>query len=256
MPQANLTKEECLATFDGVNCALSRAFREFEEQLPPPVLVPTPHGLAPRYRPPLLEHALLMKLARLISVLSAMRLLVDVGQVHEQGILQRIADETGEDIFFLALGKQGGQLAIHRRYLTHFWREEFEAGADPAAYKIRHMVKRAEIQDYIAKQSPPPAQLPTGVSKMVYGVFSGFVHGASTHIFDLVDPRTGLYRLNGLPEFEDRLGYLRNALNYPLRGLMAGVVVARSLGHAATANSLLDEVTRLEQWIDAIASKE
>jgi hypothetical protein len=252
--KAKLSKEECLAKFVHVNTMLSAAFRELERELPGPVLVSTPHGLAPRYQSPLLEHALLMKLARLISVLWSMRLLVETGQVHEQGILQRVADEAGEDIIFLALGKQNGQLAIHRRYLTHFWREEFETGADPQTYKIRHMVKRSEIQDYISKNSPPPATIPSGVSRMVYGVFSGFVHGASTHIFDLVDLRTGLYRLNGLTEISDRLGYLRNALNYPLRGLMAGVVVARSLGHAAAADLLLKEVTRLEEWMDEHAN--
>jgi hypothetical protein len=191
-----------------------------------------------------------MKLARLISVLSSMRLLVEAGQVHEQGILQRVADETGEDIFFLALGRQNGELAIHRRYLAHFWREEFEAGPHPEKYQIRHMVKRSEIQDYIAKQSPPPAAIPKGVTRMIYGVFSGFVHGASTHIFDLIDPRTGRYRLNGLTDATDRLGYLQNSLNYPLRGLMAGVVVARSLGDANVADSLMMKVTRLERWMD------
>lgn len=251
MSSTKLTKEMCVSKFEQVNSALSRAFREFEGQLPRPMLVSTAHGLAPRYKPPLLEHALLMKLARLISVLWSMRLLVEAGQVHEQGILQRVADETGEDILFLALGKQNGELAVHRRYLTHFWREEFEGDADPKTYKIRHMVKRVEVQEYIAKQSPPPAAMTTGVSKMVYGVFSGFVHGASTHIFDLVDLRSGLYRLNGLDEIADRLGYLENALNYPLRGLMAGVMVARSLGHQAAADALLEEVTSLEQWMNA-----
>jgi hypothetical protein len=50
--------------------------------------------------------------------------------------LQRIADETGEDIFFLALGKQNGIRAIHRQYLKNFWREEFEGSADPKSYQL------------------------------------------------------------------------------------------------------------------------
>ncbi|MEJ7777257.1 MAG: hypothetical protein WKF52_07740 [Sphingomicrobium sp.] len=58
-----------------------------------------------------------MKLARLISITSALRRLVESGHVHEQGILQRASDETAEDIIFLTLGKQNGLRAIHRKYL-------------------------------------------------------------------------------------------------------------------------------------------
>jgi hypothetical protein len=43
-------------------------------------------------------------------------------------------------------------------------------------------------------------------------VFSGFVHGASTHIFDLFDAETGQYRLTGgIHEADGCLGYLHNA---------------------------------------------
>lgn len=244
-------REECLQVFDDALAAAEKAFRTLEDALPPPIAVKTSHGWSPRYRPELLEHALLLKFARLVSVTSALRQLVESGHVHEQGILQRIADETGEDIFFLALGKQNGIRSIHRQYLKHFWREEFEGAADPKSYRPRHMARRSEIRDYIDKQMPSPAQ--TGqISRMIYGVFSGFVHGASTHIFDLFDPQTRRFRLTGnIHADEGRLGYLHNAANYPLRTLMAGVVVARLLGEAEAADELLAHVERLQQWLDS-----
>jgi hypothetical protein len=244
------TSDECLRVFDDALASAEKAFRTFEDALPPPNAVKTSHGWAPRYRPELLEHALLLKFARLISVTSALRELVVSGHVHEQGILQRIADETGEDIFFLALGKQNGIRAIHRQYLKNFWREEFEGSADPKSYQPRHMVRRNDVREYIDKQMPNEARAGT-VSRMIYGVFSGFVHGASTHIFDLFDPQSGRYRLTGkIHADEGRLGYLHNAANYPLRTLMAGVVVARSLGEPEAAAELLTHVDRLQQWFD------
>ena len=72
-----------------------------------------------------------------------------------------------------------------------------------------------------------------------------------THILDLFDPETGRYRLFGIHADERRLGYLHNAANYPLRTLMAGVVVARSLGEAEAADELLAHVDRLQQWLDS-----
>jgi hypothetical protein len=112
------------------------------------------------------------------------------------------------------------------------------------------MVRRNDVREYIDKQMPNEARAGT-VSRMIYGVFSGFVHGASTHIFDLFDPQSGRYRLTGkIHADEGRLGYLHNAANYPLRTLMAGVVVARSLGEPEAAAELLTHVDRLQQWFD------
>lgn len=101
-----ISKDGCLKIFDNALADLRQAFVTFEDGLPKPVAVHTAQGWSPRYRPPLLEHALLMKLARLISVTSALRVLVESGHVQEQGILQRVADETGDDIFFLALASR------------------------------------------------------------------------------------------------------------------------------------------------------
>jgi len=244
-----ITAKICAERFEEAISTLARVFTVFEGLLPGPVLVDTAHGKSPRYRPELLEHALLMKLARVISVTEAMRILVKAGHVHEQGILQRVHDETAEDILFLALGKKNGIRSIHRQYLKHFWREEFDGPADPATYKMRHMVRRSEIEEYIAKQIP----LDYGVvGRMIYGVFSGFIHGASTHIFDLINPRSLKYQLTGVADAADRLGYFQNALNYPLRSLMAAVVVAQALGEQGIAADLLARSDNLQAWMDKV----
>lgn len=237
-----ITQADCLALFDETLTVISRAFRLLEAVSPPPDLIPTTDGWSRRYATPSVEHALLMKLARMVSITSGLRQLVAAGQAHEQGILQRAADETGEDIFFLVFGQQNGLKAIHKSYLKHFWREEFEGTARPATYKLRHMVRRKEIREFMAEQTPCAAQ---DTDRMIYGVYSGFVHGASTHIYDLIDLDTGRYRLRGISGGFAEQGYLRDALNYPVRMLMAGCAVARSIGEELVANELLslsDEV--------------
>ena len=102
----------------------------------------------------------------------------------------------------------------------------------------------------MAKQLPALNSL----SQMIYGVYSGFVHGASTHIFDLVDS-AGPYQLGGVRDARDRLGYLHNAVNYPLRAMMAAVVVARSLGEGETADKLLAHADQLQAWLDGEAAQ-
>lgn len=243
-----ITLSDCLTRFDDTLAALSEAFRSLEAALPQPSLIQTRHGWSRRYETQCVEHALIMKFARLISITSALRHLVAAGHAHEQGILQRAADETGEDIYLLFYGKQNGLKAIHRKYLKHFWREEFEAEARPSLYRPRHTVHRGEVRDYIAAQTPYRT---SENDRMVYGVYSGFVHGASTHIYDLIDLESGRYRLAGVADSLGNQGYLGDALNYPLRALMAGVPVARALGETETANELLRLSDDYLAWLAA-----
>ncbi|MEO5773244.1 MAG: hypothetical protein ABIQ32_03885 [Sphingomicrobium sp.] len=245
-----ITIEECLHHFDEELAAASHAFRIFEEVLPSPTPTKTPQGWLLRYADPMIEQAMLMKLARLISITSAIRHLVAAGQFHEQGILQRVADETNDDIVFLAFGKQNGLIAIHRQYLKRFWREEFDGGATPSTYQPRSMVRRSEIHAYLSKQSPAgQVRSAKGVDRMIYGVYSGFVHGASTHIFDLIDPETHRYRLSGAEGNEDTDDYRMDSLNYPVRTLMCAVVVARTLGEGELADGLVKRVDAFLKWL-------
>lgn len=243
-----MTLEDCLRHYDFALSDLHSHFRQLETIPPPPALLQAgPQGWAPRYADKSIDQALVAKLARSISILTAMRLLVESSFVHEQGILQRVLDEADDDVLFLALGKQNGLNRLHRQYLEVFWREEFEGSADPNEYKMRQMPKRYEIRKYLSSQTGLESN---SVGRMIHGVFSGFVHGASTPIFDLLDSQTFKFRLAGVTDAGDRLGYVLNAANYPYRVLMSGVIVARALGSADVSAALYECVQRYGAWLD------
>jgi hypothetical protein len=244
-----ISKAECLGRFDGALSLLRKHFPELEDSLPRPNFMRRTQGIVLRYDDQLIEHAILMKLARSISILGAMRLLVDGGFIQEQGVLQRAADETDEDLLFLAFGKQNGLKRIHKDYLKAFWREEFEGSGSPSSYRIRHMVRRKEIRDYLSAHTGEAEKLRGPVERFIYGVFSGFVHGASTQIYELLDPHTRSYRIAGTVDDDDRQGYFHNAANYPYRALMTGVIAARALGVEAIADVWLAAVREYEDWL-------
>lgn len=243
-----MTIEDCLRHYDLALGDLHSYFRQLESIPPPPALQQTgPQGWVPRYADKSIEQALVAKLARSISILTAMRILVQSGFVHEQGILQRALDEADDDVLFLVLGKQNGLNRLHRQYLKVFWREEFEGSADPDEYKMRHMPKRHEIRKYISEHTGVESN---AVGRMIHGVFSGFVHGAATPIFDLLDSQTLKFRLAGLTDAADRLGYVHNAANYPYRVLMSAVVVARALGSTDVSAALYECVKHYGAWFE------
>jgi hypothetical protein len=248
----SITLAECLDRFDRALVVLRANFSLLESILPSPIPTLITQGLKLRYHEQLIEQAILMKLARLISLLGAMRTLVEDGYVAEQGIIQRAADETQEDIFFLAFGKQNGLKRVHKQFLRHFWREEFEDSTAPASYRFRGGPRRQEIRDYVNEQTGGGRAQADEVSRVIYGVFSGFVHGASTHIFELLDPATKKYRLSGVRDAEDCQGYLDNALNYPYRALMGGALAALALGHKVVADGLFDEVKKYGTWFNQL----
>jgi hypothetical protein len=83
--------------------ALEGAFRKLEPLLPPPTETDVTGRPVFRYAEQLIEQAIFLKFARLISLLVALDLLIDRGLIQEQGVLQRAIDETDEDILFLGL---------------------------------------------------------------------------------------------------------------------------------------------------------
>ena len=135
-----------------------------------------------------IRQALVQKLARIISGLHAARLLLAHGFFQELAALQRMLDESNEDIMFLAHGVIASDITkLHREYLAAFYEEEFDNPDNPLeSTQKRPMVARKKIRAYLARlgESNNPS---FGVEVMRTGskVYSGFVHGASPHIMDM-----------------------------------------------------------------------
>ena len=82
--------------------AMTRAFRRLESALPPAQKVNQRKSFVYRYATKGIYEALLQKLARSISGLNAVAVLLNAGYVQEVGVLFRTLDEIQEDIIFLA----------------------------------------------------------------------------------------------------------------------------------------------------------
>ena len=115
---------------------MENVFKFMENQVPQPVLVRWgDKGFVYRYKEKTIEQALVLKLARVISGLNAVDVLLVNGKLQEQSALLRILEEINEDIYFLSLAVIYDDITKrHKQYLTAFYAEAF---ADPNNAKAR-----------------------------------------------------------------------------------------------------------------------
>ena len=94
------------------------AFRRIEQQVPPPQLVEWKDGFVYRYKEGTIHQALVLKLARSVTGLRSVDVLLMHGLLQEQASLHRILDEINEDILFLAAAVTNDKVTEkHLQYL-------------------------------------------------------------------------------------------------------------------------------------------
>jgi hypothetical protein len=254
---ANFTLAECLDYFEDVLETLRSGFAAMEDCAPKPVLRSRSGNLEVRYEHPSIYLAMFLKLARAISLLGGLRLMVQHGMVQEQGILQRAIDEADGDILCLSFGDQNGIEPIHEELLQSFWAEEFDDAENVLRHKRRRTVPRKRVEAYnsrlLGAGDPSTAQ---SVDRVIQGVYSGFVHGASTHILDLYDPEAKHFRIAGLGNTPVRRSYIIDATNYPYRVLMSALMVSRRLGLTDVAEGFYRKLKDVEPFIGLPSSDE
>ena len=104
--------------------AMTKAFLCLEKSLLPPQRVWHRNSFKFRYLRKGVHEALVQKLARSISGLNAVSVLINSGYVQEAGVLFRTLDEIQEDIFFLATAEtNGARTERHDQYLEAFYAE-------------------------------------------------------------------------------------------------------------------------------------
>jgi hypothetical protein len=105
---------------------IERAFRVFEQSVPPPQRKPWKSGFVFRYAEETIQQALVLKLARCISGLHAVDALLLRGLIQEQASICRVLDEIQEDVAFLAGAIITGEVTdLYKRYLAAFFEETF-----------------------------------------------------------------------------------------------------------------------------------
>jgi hypothetical protein len=174
------------------------------------------------------------KLARMISGLHAVQMLLERGLFQEQGMIQRALDEIADDIWFLSLGVIKNDITpLHTEFLKYFYAEEF---ADPSnvvgSHTRRGMVKREKIRAYIEAEVPsgPEAVRAKAVGKVLTKAYSGFIHTASPHVMDMYGGIPPRFDVNGASKNFRYAEHAQDALNYFYRAVLAMAIAAKAFG--------------------------
>lgn len=229
---------------------MENAFRRMEGQVPPPQERPLEDGFVFRYVEQSIEQALVQKLARVISGLYAVDLLLLHGFVQEQGVLHRTMDELNEDILFLTVALTNDSITdLHKQYLESFYAEEFADPHNPvASHRPRHIVPRKKIRAYLTRVlgAGVNPSIALDNAEVLHKTYSGYVHGASPHIMDMcgdVPPRFHLRGMLGTPRIKE---HVEDAWNYFYRGLLSVTGVAKALGDKSLVDSLYAYIAKFE----------
>ncbi|EPB9466107.1 hypothetical protein [Vibrio sp. YT-17] len=226
------------------NSFMEHCFHILETSLPSPEPMMIGDGYVLRYRKEhhCLEVAILQKLARYISGLKASLLLLESGYTQEIGALFRTLDEFGEDIMFLSLpgiGK-GKWTSTHEKYLDSFFQEEFDNPNNAIlSTQKRPTIPRKKIRGAIAEAGMGGLNQNDAVevSRTLSQAYSGYVHGASEHILEMVGGNPLRYHLSGMAGTMRQDEFASDYWNYSYRGLISVVMAAKVLGSA----TLVDE---------------
>jgi hypothetical protein len=222
--------------------AMTKAFRQFERSLPQPQAVPHRDSFVFRYANKGIHEALVQKLARCISGLHAVSVLIDTGYVQEAGVLFRTLDEIQEDILFLATaGTSAAKTERHDQYLQAFYAEAIfsrrEGSVDTAKPKMVPRKKiRAHTMNMLAKGVNVSQGLAAG--ETVSTAYSGYVHAASENIMDMYGGNPPHFHINGMTGTPRISECKWGAENYVYRSLMATIVVAKTFGDDPLVNEL------------------
>ncbi len=230
---------------------MRQAFRRLEKQVPPPQGVPWKDGFVLRHTENKIEQALLQKLARVVSGLHAVDVLLINGFIQEQGVLHRTLDEIGEDISFLAAAITNDTVTdMHRQYLEAFFAEEFDNPESPVdSTQKRNYPPRKKIRAYLTrvlggKELNPSLALDAG--ETISKAYSGYVHAASPQIMDMCvgdPPFFHINGMNGTPRIEE---HVDDAWNYFYRGLLSSTCVAKAFGDAELVEHLYKYIGEFE----------
>jgi hypothetical protein len=212
--------------------------RILTQHLPKPTLIRRNEGHFYRYEQAHLEHAILLRLVRIVSGLNASKVLQKSGFLQEQASIQRAIDEFCEDVEFLAWAKHDTPTPLpplHQQFLIGFF-EELPSSEDMQSKKTkgRNMPSRDKIRAFLARQSGEVFDKNTAVnsSAAVHHVYSGFVHGFYPHVMDLYEASDLPFAVRGTHAFALLQDSRHDLENYWFRGVLAFAVASKAIGEA------------------------
>lgn len=241
-----------MQTSDGFQQCLTvmeNAFRRLEIQVPPPQLVPWRDRFVMRHKEQTIRQALIQKLARVVSGLNAVNVLVAHGLFQEQAVLHRTLDDLREDIFFLGTAITNDRVTpLHEEFLKAFFAEEFDEKETLARIKKPDPVKRTKIRAYVTRIlsiDPNPSAIADTAAK-IHSVNSGYVHAGSPQVMDMCGGNPPRFHTTGMLNTPRMMEYVDGAWDYFCRGLMATTFVGKAFGDTSLVENLIIYLDRFE----------
>ena len=222
--------------------AMTWAFRQMERALTPPQRVSHSKSFVFRYERKGIHEALLQKLARSISGLNTIAVLLNAGYVQEIGVLFRTLDEIHEDIFFLATAEtNAAKTERHDQYLQAFYSEAIfsrpkESLDIPKPNTAPRKKIRAHTMNTLGQGVNTSRALAAGES--IGTAYSGYVHAASENIMDMYGGDPPHFHLTGMRGTPRVSAFAKDAENYIYRGLMATIAAAKAFGDGPLSDEL------------------
>jgi len=243
---------EFMHIYQETNQFLVKCFDEMEKPIPSPVPTKIGSGFALRYNIHRLEIAIIQKLARYISGLNASLLLLEAGYTQEIGALFRTLDEFHEDIIFLALPIVCGIEATdtHKKYLEQFFQEELDNPENAIlSTQKREPIPRKKIRAVIASSEKNPLNPYDSqeLSRTISQAYSGYVHGASCHICEMILGEHLRYHLSGMPGTYRQREFIYNYWDYAYRGLITTVLAAKVFGDGEVVDKVYHFINYFEE---------
>jgi hypothetical protein len=176
--------------------------------------------------------AALLKFARVVSLNRAMLLLLDNGFIQEQAIIQRSIEETNEDIMYICVNiTESGKSDKFHQHLDEFWKEDYEDPNSPMETRIPRGFSRKGITAFLNRVfGLPNPSLADEAHRVIFSMYSGFIHGASPHIMELYDFDKKSFLTNGLLGTNRHLDYVIDANNSIYRSLLSAAILSKALG--------------------------
>jgi hypothetical protein len=199
-----------------------RYFRLIESSVPPPQWVPWDNRYNWRYVEQLPSQILVQKLARQITGLKAVDVLILKGLLQEVGVMFRVLDEISEDVSFISLAISNNDWTKnHRQYAEYFWSENED--------DLQPTVQRKKIRAYINRifDQPDPSSA-DAVGRTLHRAFSDYIHARSAPTMGMVSGPPALFHLDGITEGQTRQQYVDQISSYYYRSAMSIAMAARA----------------------------
>ena len=222
---------------------MERTVNQLANRVPQPEIVEFKDSFVFRYKDKTVHQALVQKLARLVSGLLAIRILMEAGFVQEQAALQRVLDEITEDISFLSFAVIFDDTTLlHTAYLDAFFQEEFDPNDVIASSSERPMIPRKKIRAYIDRlaNGPKGSSKHIDAARTVSKTYSGYIHAASPQIMDMYGGNPARFHMRGMRGTPRHAEHRADLWSYFYRGILAFSFTAKAFGDEELFSSIRD----------------